>query len=113
MRMSYDAVQLVTEMVRQRYDEQVLNGLLVGEIDSTLTLQSEAPITHDNLRLNGRELRQLGQITQGLSLRELLLQVDNQDNARAILLRVVFLLHVSGLLSFEKASALPRRTRRR
>lgn len=101
MRMSQDAVQLVTGLVRERYDADRLFGLLQSHLDATISIDTQGPITHDNLRLNGRELRQLSQLTEGLSLREQLLPLAGQTDTRTTFLRVVFLLHAANVLSFD------------
>ena len=111
--MSYDAVQLVTAMVRSAYDEAQLFALLQQHLDATISLATDGRITHDNLRLNGRELRQLGQLTEGLSLREQLqtLPGSRSGDARETFLRVVFLLHAANLLSFDLPTVKQRRRR--
>ncbi len=121
MRMSYDAVQLVTTLVRGFYDEARLFDLLQPHLDARISLVDDGPITHANLRLNGRELRQHGELTEGLSLREHLasLSTGSRDrevgaiSARSVLLRVVFLLHISGLLTFVSPTPGQRPPRRR
>ncbi|MDP6946129.1 MAG: hypothetical protein QF464_18415, partial [Myxococcota bacterium] len=79
MRMSYDAAQLVTTMVRGFYDEARLFDLLQPHLDARIGLVDDGPITHANLRLNGRELRQHGELTEGLSLREHLASLSASD----------------------------------
>jgi len=101
MRMSQDAVQLVTAMVRERYDGDRIFGLLQEHLDATISLDTQGPITHDNLRLNGRELRHLRKLTEGLSLREQLQPLAGQTDARTTFLQVVFLLHAANLLAFD------------
>ena len=106
-------MQLVTEMVRETYDEDLLFQLLQPHLDATVTLNADGPITHDNLRLNGRELRLLGQVTEGLSLREILQSFVGQSDERVVFLRVVFLLHVAKLLTFVTPTVNRREGRRR
>jgi hypothetical protein len=113
LRMSYDAVQLATEMVRRCYDEARLLELLQPDLDATLTLNHQGPVTHDNLRLNGRELRQLGALTEGMSLREQLQQRADDPDQRLTFLRVVFLLYSAKLVCFDTPKKRSRIIRRR
>jgi hypothetical protein len=101
LRMSYDAVQLVTEMVRRCYDEAKLLELLQPHLDATITLDTQGPVTHDNLRLNGRELRQFGRLTEGMSIREQLQQRADDPEQRLTFLRVAFLLYSAKLVCFD------------
>ena len=112
-RMSYDALHLVTQSVRRAYDATRLLTLLQPWMDAEILLEGPGPVTHDNLRLNGRELRQLGQLTQGMSLREQLQLMGEGEAERLAFLRVVFLLHCAKLLSFQSALTRPRRGRGR
>ena len=102
-RMSYDAVHLVTQSARRAYDAPRLIALLQPWMDAQIALLSRGPVTHDNLRLNGRELRHFARLTEGMSLREQLQLMGGDEAERLLFLRVVFLLHCAGLLSFESA----------
>ncbi|MGB0591634.1 MAG: serine/threonine protein kinase [Myxococcota bacterium] len=113
LRMSYDAVQLVTEMVRRCYDEAKLLELLQPYLDASLSLDAEGPVTHDSLRLNGRELRQLGSLMEGMSLREQLQQRPDAPEERLTILRVVFLLFSAKVVSFDSLRQKKRTMRRR
>ena len=112
-RMSYDAVHLVTHTVRSAYDAPRILGLLQPWLDAQIVIETEGPVTHDNLRLNGRELRQLVQLSQGMSLREQLQFMGGDHAQRKVFLRVVFLLYCAQILDFTSALTKPRRGRRR
>lgn len=97
--MGYDTVQLLTAGVRTQFDLAAMEVIFADYMDQEIILERNPHITHNNLRLNSRELRFYASLEHGASVRRTLERRGRSDEDRLTLLQVIFLLHRTDLLS--------------
>ncbi len=95
-----DAIQLLTAGVRTQFDLATMRDIFSDYLDQTMVMQQNPHITHNNLRLNSRELRFYTYLETGVTLREVLERFGRNPEDRLTLLQVIFVLHQTDLLVF-------------
>ncbi len=98
--MGNDTVQLLTVGVRTQYDLPTMRRTFEDHADQIIAIEHNPHITHNNLRLNSRELRFYTYLESGQALRSTLSQYGRTDEECLTLLQVIFVLHQTDLLTF-------------
>ena len=105
--MGNDTVQLLTAGVRTRYDLPTMRETFADYADQIIAIQHNPHITHNNLRLNSRELRFYTYLENGQPLGATLEKYGRTDEETLTLLQVIFVLHQTELLAFRHPAAAP------
>ncbi|MEC9072956.1 MAG: DUF4388 domain-containing protein, partial [Myxococcota bacterium] len=90
--MSQDAIQLIIEGIRTEYDQPTLRRALHQHFDRSIAHVKNPHITHNNLRLNAREMRFYTGLGDGMILRQVFRRLGRSDEDYLSLLQVVFAL---------------------
>jgi len=100
--MSQDTLQLIIEGIRTEYDQPTLRRALHHHFDRTIVHVKNPHLTHNNLRLNAREMRFYTGLGDGMVLRQVFRRLGRSDEDYLSLLQVVFALEQTELIEFRE-----------
>ena len=103
--MSQDNIQLIMEAIRGEYDEATLRAALHPFFEQSIVHMDNPHITHNNLRLTGRELRFYTGLETGMVLRQVARRLGRDDKDYLTLNQVIFALYQTELLDFRSPSS--------